>query len=118
MISPNRNRERAERLGVRSTLLFDTLNVPAPYLPFRLAASIVNRFCYRLSAATAGARLRNLGFAVSESWRARGQREAVSTATYRRFRSLPAAGAVRLPADQLPPPVTLSKSAGGGKGAA
>lgn len=99
-----RDREKMEEFGVRNTILFDWLNLPALVVAQRLFVDAVRLFAHKLSlknlAARAGYVMRGFLYAVRMS----GNRSAVSRNTYRRYRNLPGHGP--LPAPQtLPAPL-------------
>ncbi len=99
-----RDRGKMEELGVRNTILFDWLNLPALVVVPRLFADAVRLFAHKLSlknlAARAGYVMRGFLYAVRMS----GNRSAVSRNTYRRYRILPGHGPLSAP-QNLPPPL-------------
>lgn len=107
MHSPARDWEGRLRLDVISTLLFDWLNVPWPYLPGRAVKDILSLVRYRAPLARIPARLRYVSEGLLRCFHHRRLRSPVRWTTWRRYRRLPPHGIMSwdgpLPPAVLPP---------------
>jgi len=90
--SIQRDRARMSYYGFRNTFLFDLLNVPFPYLLFRLPLDIVQLFRYKISVRSTPHRIGLILVALLASIRYLPRRNPVSRATYNRYRTLPSHG--------------------------
>ena len=105
MVSPIRDQKRLDLCGVRSTLLFDYLNIPLPYVFVRIMADACRLFLYKLSLHTVLSRLGYVMLGICACVRYAGFRKAVSWKTYRRYRSLASHGPIAH-SGEIPPPAT------------
>jgi GT2 family glycosyltransferase len=92
--SPVRNRQRIERFGIRNTLLFDTLNIPMPYLVMQFLRDCAKLVCRKPGWPITLYRAWYLLEAVGSCVRFAHLRHPVSRVTYRRFARLPRHGPI------------------------
>jgi glycosyltransferase involved in cell wall biosynthesis len=78
--------------GVRNTLLFDTLNIPLPYVVPRIVADAFNLFRYKLTWRSTPTRLRYVLSGMLACLKYRRLRKPVRRDTYKRYRALPTHG--------------------------
>jgi glycosyltransferase involved in cell wall biosynthesis len=90
--SPIRDRGRMERFGLRNTLLFDVLNVPMPYVVFRLIVDCIKLLVRKPGWPISILRGWYLLCALAGCVRFAHLRRPVSRATYRQFIRLPRHG--------------------------
>lgn len=109
MASAARDQKRVDLFGVRSTLLFDCLNVPLPYLFPRIIADACHLFFYKLSVRTFPLRFWYILLGLCACVRYAGLRKPVSWETYRLYRSRAGHGPCLLPAEQVPSPVRFTE---------
>lgn len=93
--SPKRDFNRLAYLGVRSTLLFNLLNVPFPIVLYRMPLDMFQLFAHRLSFRQVPQRCLYITRAILSVMLFLPKRQAVSLTAYRIYRSLPMHGAVR-----------------------
>lgn len=103
LYSPSRNREKRYEMDVRSALLFDYLNIPAPAVAPRMALDALQLILYQLRPSALARRMRYVARALAACRHYAGLRSPVSRAAYRLYRALPAHGAER-PHGPLPRP--------------
>jgi glycosyltransferase involved in cell wall biosynthesis len=103
--SPVRDGEKRYELDVRSTLLFDYLNIPQPYVLPRLFMDAAQLIVYRLKPGALVRRLRYVVSALRACVLFRSLRNPVSRTAYDKYRRLPVHGAEPFP-DRLPDPAT------------
>ncbi len=108
LYSPKRAWSQMFPLGIRNNLLFDSLNVPHPYMLPRLAIDAAQLFLYKLTPYQVPSRIAYIlrGFGACVKYAA--LRRPVSDATYRLYRRLPGHGASAAPA---PTPAPLRRAA-------
>ncbi len=93
--SPKRDFNRLAYLGVRNTLLFELLNVPLPFVLYRIPIDIALLFTHRLTCRQVPQRTFYILKAIFSVARHLPKRKAVSRKTYKNYRSLPMHGAVQ-----------------------
>jgi GT2 family glycosyltransferase len=91
-VNPRRDPKRISFYGVRNLILFEMLNSPLCFLPFRLVSSIVGILSYRFSWSTLRLKLHAVGAGILESVRRRSERRPVAIQVYREYRRLPGHG--------------------------
>lgn len=90
-----RNWEDRYTLDIRSSLVFDYLNIPRPYVLARMGMDAVQLLFYRLQPAAGLRRLHALRLALAACQKLAPHRAPVSRATYSLYRSLPPHGGVQ-----------------------
>lgn len=91
-VNPRRDPRRISFYGVRNQILFEVLNSPLCFLPFRLVRSIAGVLSYRFAWSTLRLKLHAVGAGLLESLRRRSERKPVSRHVYSDYRRLPAHG--------------------------
>lgn len=92
--SPKRDHAALNYLGLRNTFVFDVLNVPFPYIVYRLPADVFLLLKHKVSRRTFPKRLWHVFRALFALAAFVFRRAPVSKSTYQKFRSLPSHGAV------------------------
>ncbi len=117
LVSDTRDQERINVFGVRNTLLFDSLNIPHPYMVPRWLLDAARLFAYKLSLRNLPSRLgyvlRGLGSCVRHA----ADRHPVAREVYLRYRSLPGHGPIPAPSTPCPSPLMQAQDSAGPKGA-
>lgn len=105
--SPRREFDRIDVLGRRNDVLFAWWNVPMPYLPVHLAATVVNGIRFGVAEGRLEPMLRGIAMGLRDVLALGVPRRAVRARTYRLHRRLKKRGPVPLAsiADLLPPSV-------------
>ena len=98
LYSPKRAWSQMFPLGIRNNLLFDSLNIPHPYVLPRLALDAVQLFLYKLTITQVFSRMAFIlrGFLACVKYAS--LRDPVSKETYRLYRTLPTHGPASAPA--------------------
>ena len=89
LYSPKRAWSQMFPLGIRNNLLFDSLNIPHPYVLPRLALDAVQLFLYKITLAQVFPRLAYILRGICACVKYAAIRRPVSRETYRLYRNLP-----------------------------
>jgi len=92
MVSPKRDTERVIFYGVRNQIIFDVLNIPLPYLCFRLVWDSIAMVRYRFAWATFPLKFRAIIVGFYKSLQYIEFRQPVSRNTYSLYKKLPGHG--------------------------
>lgn len=104
--APNQRRHtsRTRELGIRSTILFDFLNLPNWQMPAFIMVHSAKLLVYRFTWKTLLERLSHLLGAYRACWELRAYREPLPADIVRQVWQLPGHGSVGVPRDRLPEP--------------
>lgn len=94
--SPVRDRLKLWRRGAQNAILFAVYNVPWPWLPLHLAATMVKTFVYACRRGAGIPALEGFSAAIPIAWRTLGLRAPVASRTYLAFRALRKSGVLPL----------------------
>ena len=108
--SPKRDFRKRYAIEIRTNLLFDSLNIPHPYVLPRIAIDCVQLMLYKLTPSQILPRVWCIVKALGACLRYANCRQPVTRATYNRYRSLPSHGPVPHLGD-LPKPASNSSPA-------
>ncbi len=100
LFSPKRNHARMNYYGFRNTILFCWMRIPFPECLFRAIVGTLQLLKYRFTFSTFAARIHALAAGWWGAIRYRRERQTVSRATWRSYRSLISHGALPLTKDE------------------
>jgi len=111
LYSPKRTWSQMFPLGIRNNLLFDSLNIPHPYVLPRLIMDAIQLAVYKITPRQVLTRLADIVWGFSACVRYARERSPVSRNTYRLYRNLPGHAPVAHSGD-IPPPASRKSPIG------